>query len=331
MDIRRMSDMRPIMMTLAALALAAPAAASAEVLAPYDGQQVAQYAGVQAWSRQQGDRFALMVRSEGRVAPAPVAAQPVPFAVSLGTDAGGRRLAVYPRCARGSSRVRCRLVAYDLGARRERRLAGTHVAGASEEAVALDRGILTYARRSGDRSTILIGRPGPGRRARVVARLHNASVTGMAITHRALAFSVVVGSTNAPDESRLYVKPAGRPVRKVARGGFGEEHRRTHISPSFAGDHLYWAFADHDVLAAPTGWVARCNLRTGRTSAATTPGYLDAVAADSARPSAPLVIGTFAQKTHGVRGTDQVATLDAPSWQPPPPVLGLTRGVRCNG
>jgi hypothetical protein len=32
-----------------------------------------------------------------------------------------------------------------------------------------------------------------------------------------------------------------------------------------------------------------------------------------------------------VRGTDQVATLDAPSWQPPPPVLGLTRGVRCNG
>jgi hypothetical protein len=72
-------------------------------------------------------------------------------------------------------------------------------------------------------------------------------------------------------------------------------------------------------------------LRTGRTSAGTTPGYLDAVAADSARPSAPLVIGTFAQKTHGVRGTDQVATLDAPSWQPPPPVLGLTRGVRCNG
>jgi hypothetical protein len=257
----------------------------------------------------------------------------VPFAVSLGTDADGRRLAVYPRCARGPihARVRCRLVAYELGTRRERPLAGTHVAGASEEAVALDRGILTYARRSGERSTILIGRLGSGRRARVVARLRNASVTGMAITHRALAFSVDVVPPNLAGESRLYVKPAGRPVRQVARGGFGEEHRRLHLSPSFAGDHLYWAFADHDVLARPTGWVARCNLRTGRTSAAPAPGYLDAVSADSALPSAPLVISTFSQTAYGVRGSDQVATLEAPSWQPPPPVLGLARGVDCNG
>jgi hypothetical protein len=255
----------------------------------------------------------------------------VAFAVSLGTDAAGRQLAVYPRCVRGSSRPRCRLVAYDLRSRLERPIAGTHLTGASEEAVTLDRGILAYARRSGRLSTIHIGRLGSGRPARVVARLRDAQVTGIAITHRALAFSADVVAPESPGESRLYVKPAGRPVQQVARGGFGEEHRRLHLSPSFADDHLYWAFADHDVVASPTGWVARCNLLTGRTTAAPTPGYLDAVAADSALPSAPLVISTFAQKTYRMRGTDQVATLEAPSWQPPPRVLGLSRGVDCHG
>jgi hypothetical protein len=322
-------------MTVAALALAAPATASAELLASYDGQQVAEYAGVQAWSHQQGDRFALMVRSAARTAQAPVSAQPVPFAVSLGSDGNGRRLAVYPRCGLGPDHAPagCRLVAYDLRRGLERPLAGTHLAGASEEAVALDRGILTYARRSGRSTTIRIGRLGSGRPARVVARLRDAHVTGMAITHRALAFSTVVGRPNEVElvESRLYVKPAGRPVRQVARGGFGEEHRRTHASPSFAGDSLYWAFADRSYVARANGWVARCNLRTGRTTAAPAPGYLRSVAADAALPSAPLVISTFSQKADVVRGTDQIATFDAPSWQAAPPVLGLTRGVDCNG
>jgi hypothetical protein len=331
-----MSNIHPILMTVAALALAAPSTASADVLASYDGKQVAQYAGVQAWSQQQGDeRFALMVRSEGRVAQAPVAEQPVPFAVSLGTDGDGRRLAVYPRCAQGPIQIpaRCRLVAYDFSNGLERPLAGTHLAGASEEAVALDRGCLTYARRSGRLTTIRIGRLGSGRPARVVARLRDAHVTGMAITQRALAFSTEVGRPNEVEvvESRLYVKPAGRPVHQVARGGFGEEHRRTHASPSFAGDSLYWAFADRSYVAAANGWVARCNLRTGRTTAVPAPGYLRSVAADSALPSAPLVISTFSQKAGVVRGTDQVATLDAPSWQPAPKALGLIRGVDCNG
>jgi hypothetical protein len=329
-----MSNMRPLMMTVAALALAAPATASAEVLAPYDGQQVVQHAGVQAWSQQQGnDRFVLMVRSEGRVAQARVPAQPVPFAVSLGTDPSGRQLAVYPRCAQGPIHppARCHLVAYDVRSQLERPLAGTHLAGASEEAVALDRGILTYARRSGRLSTIRIGLLGSGRPARVVARLRDAHVTGMAITHRALAFSADVVAPESAGESRLYVKPAGRPVRQVARGGFGEEHRRTHASPSFAGDSLYWAFADRSYVARANGWVARCNLRTGRTTAAPAPGYLRSVAADAALPSAPLVISTFSQKADVVRGTDQIATFDAPSWQAAPPVLGLTRGVDCNG
>jgi hypothetical protein len=327
-----MSRIHPITITAAALALAAPAAASADVLAPYDGSQLAQFAGVQAWSQSQGDRYVLMIRSGGRTAPARVGPQPVPFVVSLGEDAARRRLAVYPRCTRVSGhQARCQLVAYDLTTRRERPIAGTHAPGASENAVALDRGILAYARRVGKRSTILIKRLGSRRPARVAARVPAADsfVTGMALSRRALSFSVDA-FTQDPGESRLYVKPAGGVAHQVARGGFGEENRKEHLSPSIAGRYLYWAFSNQSEVPPANGWVARCDLLTGRTTVTTAPGYLDAVAADAARPSAPLLVSSFSQKTDEVKGTDQVATLAAPAWRTAPAALSLARGGPCN-
>jgi hypothetical protein len=132
-----MSTIHPILMTVAALALAAPATASAELLASYDGRRVVENAGVQAWSQQQGDeRFALMVRSQGRTAQAPVGVQPVPFAVSLGTDGNGRRLAGYPRCGLGPyhAPADCRLVAYDLRRGLQRPLAAGVVRGTDQVA-----------------------------------------------------------------------------------------------------------------------------------------------------------------------------------------------------
>lgn len=69
---------------------------------------------------------------------------------------------------------------------------------------------------------------------------------------------------------------------------------------------------------------------TGRTTAATAPGYLDAVAADPARASAPLLVSSFSQETDKVKGADQVATLDAPAWRTAPAVLGLAHGGPCN-
>jgi hypothetical protein len=327
-----MSRIHPITITAAALALAAPAAASADALAPYDGSQLAQFAGVQAWSKPHGTGYTLMIRSGGGTAPAAVTSQRMPFAVSLGTDAAGRRLAVYPRCAPVSGAPdRCHLVAYDLATRHEHAIAGTHAPGASENAVALDHGILAYARRAGKRSTILIKRLGSHRPARVAARVPAAEsfVTGMALSRRALSFSVDA-FTGQPGESRLYVKPAGGVARQVARGGFGEENRKEHLSPSIAGRYLYWAFSNQNEVAPANGLVARCDLLTGRTTATTAPGYLDAVAADAARPSAPLLVSSFSQKTDKVKGTDQVATLDAPAWRTAPAALSLAPGGPCN-
>lgn len=327
-----MSRIHLITITAAALALAAPAAASADVLATYDGSQLAQFAGVHAWSKQQGERYVLMIGSGGQTAPAAVGTQRGPFAVSLGEDAAGRRLAVYPRCAVvNGSLDRCRLVAYDLTTRRERAIAGTHAPGASENAVALDRGILAYARRVGERSTILIKRLGSRRPARVAARVpaDESFVTGMALSRRALSFSVDA-FTHELGESRLYVKPARGIAREVAHAGFGEENRRKHLSPSIAGRHVYWAFSNHSELSPANGWVARCDLLTGRTTAALAPGYLDAVAADATRPSAPLLVSSFSQQTDKVKGTDQVATLNAPSWGTLPTELRLTRGGPCH-
>jgi hypothetical protein len=314
----------------AALALAAPAAASADVLATADGSQVARYAGTQAWSQAQGkDRFVLMIRSGGRTARAAAGAQRTPFLVTLGVDGRGRRIALYPRCttpAPTQARGTCRLVSYDVAARRERALPGVHAPGASEEAAVLDRGILAFARRTGRRSTVLIRRLGSGRPARVAARIPDeAYVTGISLSHRALAFSADAFPTET-GESRMYVKPAGRVARQVARGGFGEENSRVHRSPSIAGTHLYWAYANQSEVVPANGWVARCDLRTGRTTAARAPGYLDAVAADPARPSSPLVVSSFSQTTDAVQGTDQVATLDDPAWQRAPAALGLIRG-----
>lgn len=324
--------LHPITITATALALAAPAAASADVLAPYDGSQLAQFAGVLAWSKPLGTGYTLMIRSGGRTAPAPVDSQRVPFAVSLGTDAAGQRLAVYPRCAPVSGvSARCHLVAYDLATRREHAIAGTHAPGASENAVALDRGILAYARRASKRSTILIKRLGSRRPARVAARVpaRESLVTGMALSPRALSFSVDAFSDD-PGESRLYVKPAGGVAHQVARGGYGEENHREHSSPSIAGRYMYWAFSNQNEVAPANGLVARCDLLTGRTTAATAPGYLDAVAADAARPSAPLLVSSFSQKTDEVKGTNQVAALDAPVWKAAPAALSLTRGGPCS-
>lgn len=60
----------------------------------------------------------------------------------------------------------------------------------------------------------------------------------MALSPRALSFTVDA-FTNEPGESRLYVKPAGGVARQVARGGFGEENRTEHLSPSIAGRYVY--------------------------------------------------------------------------------------------
>lgn len=213
---------------------------------------------------------------------------------------------------------------------RRRPIAGTHTAGASEEAVALDHGTLAFARRAGKHTTVLVKRLSARSPARVAASLPHANITGIALSRAALAFTVD-SFVEDPGESRLYLKPAGRRVRQVARGGFGEENRREHESPTIAGRYLYWAYANQSEVAPANGWVARCDLRTGTTTAAAAPGYLDSVAADARQAAAPLLVTSFSQETDETHGVDQVATLDAPVWRAAPSALSLTRGGPCRG
>lgn len=333
-----MSSIHRSFVLAAALALAVAAAplggASAAVLAPYDGAHVAQWGGVQAWSQPHGkDRYVLVIRHGGRIEQAPVPAQRVPFLVSLGDDASGHLVAVYPRCLKVSGFYddRCRLVSYEVGAPRERAIAGTHVVGASEDAAALDHGILAFARRTRGRSVVLIRRLSSRRPARIEARIpvHESYVTSMALSHRGLAFAVDVFPDDEAGESRLYLELAGRPAVQVARGGFGEENRREQLTPSFAGRYLYWGWANESEVARSNGWVARCDLSATRTTAAAAPGYLGAMAADLRRPAAPLLVTSYSQETDTKQGVDQTATLDAPAWVKPPPELGLAHGTPC--
>ena len=107
---------------------------------------VSAHLGVAVWSGYDRDRggFVLRMRSGGVTSDLSVAPRPVAFDADVGVDAEGNLVVLYSRCAaeaalgfsdirpRWASRPACRLYEYDVGDRRERALAGTHAAGASE-------------------------------------------------------------------------------------------------------------------------------------------------------------------------------------------------------
>jgi hypothetical protein len=142
--VARVNVPRCLALVLAAAVLA-PAGAGAQA-APTDPSVVATLpratvvgaaGGWTAWSAYEGGRYVLVTRSPaGRQAPAPVAPRRVPFDLDLGTDAAGRVIAAYSRCAKEPTLVGganatapnytsgrgCRIALYDLAARTERRL-----------------------------------------------------------------------------------------------------------------------------------------------------------------------------------------------------------------
>jgi hypothetical protein len=87
-------------------------------------------------------------------------------------------------------------------------------------------------------------------------------ITGVANSPRGVAFSVY----DDPDYgTAMYFKPAGGgAARKLTSGGFGEENRKTHVSPVLHGSKLYWAFSNQSETKPANGWVIRYDLDTHR-------------------------------------------------------------------
>jgi hypothetical protein len=284
---------------LAAALLIAPAA-HADVLDAHDGVRIAAHDGTVLWNRYEQGHYGL-VAADGK--PVDVRTSKTPFDVSLGTDADGHVRAVY-------SRDNHTLYALDVKSGRERSL---HLKGANPS---LSHGVLAFSRGS----TVYVGRLGLVPRAIAHIAGSKSEITGTAASARGVAFSVY----DDPDyATAMYFKPAGAgKLRKLARGGFGEENRKTHVSPVLDGDTLYWAFSNQSEFKTANGWVIRYDLGTHRAQAAAAPGFLDAVAVDGSR----LIASSFSQDlSAGPQGADQVATLDAPAWGQPPSEAGLPR------
>ncbi len=282
---------------LAAALLIAPAA-HADVLDAHDGVHITARDGTVLWNRYEQGHYGL-VRADGQ--PVGIRTSKTPFDVSLGTDADGHMRAVY-------SRDNHTLYALDLESGRERSL---HLEGANPS---LSNGVLAFSRGT----TVYVGRL--GRVPRAIAHIagSKSEVTGVSNSPRGVAFSVY----DDPDYgTAMYFKPAGGALRKLARGGFGEENAKTHVSPVIRGDTLYWAFSNQGEGKPANGWVIRYDLGTRRAQATQATGYLDAVAVDGTR----LVASSFARDYpyDGPQGTDQVVTLDAPDWTAPPSQAGI--------
>lgn len=281
---------------LAAAFLIAPAA-HADVLDAHDGVHITARDGTVLWNRYEQGHYGLM-RADGKSVD--IRTSKKPFDVSLGTDANGRLRAVYAR----DNQV---LYMLDVASGRERSL---HLSGANPS---LSHGVLAFSRGS----TVYVGRVGgvPRKIAHIAGS--KSEVTGVSNSPRGVAFSVY----DDPDYGTgMYFKPAGGgALRKLARGGYGEENHKEHSSPVLEGDTLYWAFANEGEGKPANGWVIKYDLGTHRAQAAEAPGFLDAVAVDGSR----VITSSYFRDWEGPQGVDQVATLDSPVWTAPPGAFGI--------
>jgi hypothetical protein len=284
---------------IAAALLIAPAA-RADVLDAHDGVHIAAHDGTVFWNRYEQAHYGL-VGPDGKSVD--IRTSKTPFDVSLGTDADGRLRAVYAR----DNHV---IYLLDVKSGRERSL---HLEGANPS---LSNGVLAFSRGS----TVYVGRL--GRVPRAVARIagSKSEITGVSNSSRGVAFSAYDDRSYG---TAMFFKPAGRgALRVLARGGYGEENRKTHTSPVLDGDTLYWAFSNQSEMKTSNGWVIRYDLGARRAQAAAAGGFLDAVAVDGSR----LITSSFSQDlSAGPQGADEVATLDAPRWAAPPSEAGLPR------
>jgi hypothetical protein len=253
-----------------------PARAATPLTGQAAGYVLAQRDGLLLHSVRVGPRRFRLVARRGRglAHGVGVADQRAPFLVDLGTDAAGRTAAVYPR---GDG-----LAVMDPATGAERTVLRT--AGVIR-AVAIDRGIITYASVRGHRS-IIRAMPADGSAPpRVVQRVHGV-ITALDTSPHGMAY---VNVTPAPgvahSQNRLVFRG-----RVIDRAGYGEEGGADVVSLSFSGDDLVYGITGDDG-STPSASVERRDLRTGRhTSLSLTGGELFSAAPDAARADGPTFV-----------------------------------------
>jgi hypothetical protein len=257
-----------------AAALCVPASAGADdVVAqlPRD-TPIAAYGGVVAWSDYDAvaGRYRLVIQRGEHAARAPIAGSRRAFDVSLGPDARGRVVALYTRC--GTAGHGCDVYRYDVGARRERKVASVSSAARDEAWPVQWRDRLAFVRRA--RAYVVDGlslRPDPrGKRgggmliqcdvpyvkalgARAPSlRLDRGScapTTGMSIRGDRIVQVTDVNQGGAGSETEVRVLRAdGGAARVLARSGGGEGGYSPFSSPS---------------QSASAVWLTRTGLREG--------------------------------------------------------------------
>jgi hypothetical protein len=147
---------RTVLLTLAALAVSAPAASADTVVVAAPGaQHVTANGGYVVWAQPAaGGRWRLAVRApDGTVTTPAIAdfgAAPAAQIGSTGYAIAGRRLlAVYSRCQGASATAGCDVYAYDLRAGTEERIAQLSSRTYSETAPSLELGRFAFVRRGG--------------------------------------------------------------------------------------------------------------------------------------------------------------------------------------
>lgn len=248
------------------------------MLVPHpEGYHLAQHDGLMAYIlRVRADDYRLVLRrGSGHAHGAGVPCQAQPFVVDLGTDAGGRAVAVYPRGLR--------VVVLDLATRAERTVARTATVA---RGIAVNHGSVTYATVHDGTSTIRRVPADGSARPRLVRRV-DGYVTALDTSRHGLAY-VALAPTPGAAHSTNELLFRGR---RIALTGYGEEGGADIVSVSFSGVALVWAVSGSDGSMANHGSVERLNLRSGRRTTLKVPhGGLIAAAPDAAHALGPTLI-----------------------------------------
>jgi hypothetical protein len=232
--------MRRVTTLALGLALAAPAAAGADVPISTDrtATNVSAHHGQLVWSRVAPDgRSRLVRRVAGRNEDVPVRPKDGLFDPGTGTSHGGHQVIVYTRCA-GLSGQGCDIWRYNEGTRRERKVPGASTSTCSEYAPSIWIGTVAFARSGpGNCPGLYVLRRGRLRRldTRVPAQT---DVRGSRVAY-------LYTPAGDPSRTSVRLRPlAGGGSRRVVTG-FKAEHESYRVdSPVLDSGYVYWLQED---------------------------------------------------------------------------------------
>jgi hypothetical protein len=241
---------RFLVLTIALLAVLAPAASASETIATEQGRIHADAHGKRiAWSSfdPQARVWRLNTRQKGKVVR--TAARPLthPFRLDVGPGPDGKPVAVYPRC-KGDS---CNLFLYDFAARKERRLKGVSTKEASESLPTIWRNRIAFSRRIDGVSTMYVARLN-GKRMQVVpggTRTGPSGPIALELNRKRVAFVWSRQGAGGFTQTELWVVRDGM-MRLLDATASSAQATTTFVTPELRGK---WAYYGRPLSGRPTG------------------------------------------------------------------------------